>query len=74
VESFRDDLGVGFEDDGKVEPISRGVELPEKGGVNTVEAPVDGSGVTWTSSSAAKSSCARCCTVVDYPAPLGRPR
>lgn len=37
LEAFRDDLGVGFQDDGEVGPVSFGVELPQEGGINAVE-------------------------------------
>src|SRR6266508_448267 len=38
VQSFGDHLGVGFENHGQVGPVSLGVELPEEGRVDAVEA------------------------------------
>lgn len=38
AQAFRDDLGVGFEDDGQVGSASVGVESPEERRVNAVEA------------------------------------
>ncbi len=35
---FGNDLGIGVEDDGQVGPVSLGIELPEEGEIDPVEA------------------------------------